>query len=164
VSRPTGAALDPEHDCPAGEDISAVDSRGRLSLPEWIVASVSWSPKPTRKESFDVLAVCSERGLMRLISWNTNSPQVLARRTEFIKRGDLEAVALLEHRYRRLPIPKDLRPTIGLTGTVHLGLPPSGRAAVYVVLASDQILLTSQEYRDRQMADADASGLFANLP
>ena len=96
--------------------------------------------------------------------WVANSPKVLSRRAEAIREGDFETVILLEYRYRRLTIPKDLRPTIGLAGIAHLGFRPGDGVPVYIVLARDEVSLVSQEYRDRQMDEAEASGSFAGLP
>lgn len=141
-----------------------VDTRGRLTLPNWILSSVSWAPKIARQRAFEVLAVCAEHGAMRLVPWDTNAPAILARRQECIQKGDLRGVNLIEYRYRRLAIPRELRPTIGMAGAAHLGLRPGSNIAVYVALEGEEIVLMSQEYRDRQLEEASAAGLFEGLP
>jgi hypothetical protein len=98
------------------------------------------------------------------MDWDCNSEPVLQRRRKLAEEHDLESILLFEYRYRRIVVPKDLRLTLGVAGAAHLGLDPEKAASVYVGFRSDAISVIAQTFRDKEIADAESSGLFADLP
>ena len=164
AGRPSGTALVPDSTPEIGEEVCTVDTRGRLLIPSWIANGVAWLGGSPKRTTHSALAVCSSRGAIRLLEWDSNAESVLQRRKDLLERHDLDSVLLLEYRYRRILIPKDLRISLGAPGTAHLGLDPESAASVYVGFKGDCVSIITQAFRDREIADAEGGGLFAELP
>ena len=165
AGRPSGLSLVPDSDIDVGEDVAILDSRGRFLIPSRIASSVAWLPGLQKnKDRCYALAVCAERGAIRLLHWEDHAESVLQRRKALVEMGDLDSILLLEYRYRRFQIPKDLRLTIGASGAAHLGVDPETSVSMYVSFKSNSISIITQAYRDKELADADAKALFIDLP
>lgn len=162
--RPSGFALIPDSDIDVGEEVAVLDSRGRFSIPSWLAGSVSWLQGSHKKAPCYALAVCAKPGAIRFMDWEQHSDAVLRRRAALVESGDFESVLLLEYRYRRVLIPKDLRPTIGAWGAAHLGISPEASASLHVGFNRETISIITQAYREREIADAESKGIFSDLP
>jgi hypothetical protein len=164
AGRPSGFDLLPDSDVDVGEDVTVLDSRGRFLIPSWVATSVSWLQSSQKKVPCYSLAICAKPGAIRLLHWEDHSGPVLQRRKALVEKGELDSILLLEYRYRRILIPKDFRPTIGASGAAHLGVNPETTVSLYVGFSRDSISIISQAYREKEIADAEANGLFLDLP
>jgi len=146
---------------PLGQEVIAVDPRGRIRIPTGLTGGIGWLDS---RGTAGCLALCvmDAPGTISLLSWEGESPAVVARRRQLETEGDHESVRLLDDRYRRLLIPKDLRLTLSLSHLVHLGLPPNATSAIYVFRMSQGLELVAPSKRDEQLLAAQAD--FLDLP
>ena len=163
--RPKGTSLDASSPSVEATDAVEIDERGRFSIPSWIAESVPWisSARAADVRCFSLMKL-ENQGVIRFLSWEEHSGLILARRRELVDRNDRHGVRLLEQRYQRLLIPKDLRPVVGDAGRAHLELAPTSTQFVYLVYENLEISLINGRVLASQLAIADIEGVFENLP
>lgn len=160
-----GSELDPDSRGVVAQDVSDIDSRGRVRIPTRLVSAVSWCRNPTSASV--ALAVYDEPGRIMLLSWEEESAPVLARRRELIEKAKdshtaLDGLRVLEDRYKRLIVPKDFRPTLGAEALMHLDLPIGAESRVYILRVLETLEILSPRYRNKQRnANPD---ILAGLP
>ena len=152
--------LDPEAPGLVGQDITTLDIRGRLRIPWQLAKPIDWL-EPTKKSCY-ALAIFEDPGRIMLCSWEKESPAVLEKRRDLLRRDAYADLRLLEDRYRRVLIPRDLRPTLGAGAVMHLGLRLDVERRVYVVRMANVLEILAPSYRDKQLALA--STVFSGLP
>ena len=156
AGRPRGLDLDPAMAAPVGQEVVTIDDRGRIRIPGWLVADLDWFNFTQGAERY-VLGVFEEPERIELRSWAQGSPAVLDFRAKLLQAGNYPAIRLLEDRYRRIEIPKDLRPTLGDGARAHLRLGPDQNSYVYFFRTGDTIEIASTTYRDRVLREASES-------
>ncbi len=143
------------------QEVTELDRRARLHiLPRW-ASRVDWLPVPA-KNDVDALIVFVEPGLVSLRAWKVDGPRIEQRYREIAKETDasaLEALRLIEDRYRRLTIPKERRPYLGDAVLAHLGLPIArgNKSTVYAAVFQDRIDLLAPAYRNAMLVAGHAS-------
>jgi hypothetical protein len=155
--RTPGNEIDPALPLPVRLHTAEIASRGRIYFPPWLITNLDWLKADVR-----VLVVFDEPGLIRLLPWSPNGEAVVARRGELADSGDLEAIALLQDRYRAVTIPSDFRPIFGDSAIVHLGLMELNRPHVYLSRVDNQFRIMSPRFRNRELARIRSA--FASLP
>jgi hypothetical protein len=125
----------------------------------WTQRIAWWPTNPT--EPFSVLMVFVEPGLLSLRDWATNNARIAERYAELAKLGEedaLEAMRLIQDRYRRLSVDKERRAHMGDAGLAHLGFPldRGKKFTVYVALFEDRIDVLSANYRDSKLVTASS--------
>lgn len=154
-TRPSGLPVIPDHSAVVVQEVTEIDERGRLHLlPRW-TRRVSWLPLPA-KENVDALMVLVKPGYISLRQWKGNGPRIEKRYKEIAKESDvdaLEALRLIQDRYKRLTINKERRPHIGDAALAHLGLPITRgmKSTVYVAIFPSQIDILSPAYRNAKL-------------
>jgi len=146
-----GILLDPGIQGPVDQDVAEIDQRGRLQIPSRLISSITWLKK--RETSSDALVILDEPGRIRLLSWENESTPILTRRKQLIENSGesseaVEALRLLEDRYKHLIIPKDSRPTLSKEITMHLGIPDDAKAQIYIVRVFEALEILSPQYRN----------------
>ena len=156
AQRNTNFSLDSDHPGPIRQELGEIDKRGRLHLPTQLIQSISWLKGASH--SVDALAILEEPGRIKISDWNTASLPVLERRKELIndlnRRQDddvIEALRLIEDRYKKIRIPSDLRPTINNYLMLHLELSPENESKIYIVSVSDNLIVMSSDYRNAKL-------------
>jgi hypothetical protein len=153
AGRPQGSDLDPEILLPVAQEVVTIDARGRVRIPAWVVTGVGWLDSYSDGKRY-ALGIFDEPGRIELRSWDENAASVVAQRRELGKAKNYRAVRLLEDRYRKVEIPKDLRPSLGDSSVAHLGLPPDRESHVYIFRTEDIVEIVAPTYRDKVLADA----------
>lgn len=151
--------LDPDLKSPVEQGVADIDHRGRIRVPSRMARLLSWLP--SSGAPVDALAVFDEPGHIILLSWKERSPPVLTRRKKLIQDAQespeaLEGLRLLEDRYKRIPIPRDLRPTLSIEALMHLELPVATTTHVYIVRVFDALEILSPMFRKQRNTDHDA--------
>ena len=155
AGRPPGLTLDPEHPGPVSHGTVEIDSRGRALLPTAIIQEIDWLSKTPG--SVDSLAILARTGLLILGSWTELAGPVVERRRELIAKAvsdldALEALRILEGKYKRLRIPADRRPTLTPEILLHLAIPPSRASTVYLTRVLGRLELGSVSYRNQMLS------------
>ena len=157
AGRPPGLELDPDSKAEVRHHTTEIGSRGRIYLPPWLIAELDWLTPASR-----VLAVFDEPGLIRLLPWSPLGESVVASQKELEAQGDLEAIALLQDRYKAVHMPSDSRPVIGDSALLHLGLTELRRPHVYLTRVGSSFRIMSPRYRNSELARARSG--FTSLP
>lgn len=159
-----GFGLDPDLPGPVEQAVADIDRRGRLRIPSRLAAGMDWLGAAAA--SVDALAVLDEPGRIILLSWKERSAELLAKRRALIEEAPevdaLQALRLLENRYKRINIPKELRPTLGPETLIHLDLPIGVESHVYVTRVLDALEVMSPAYRNEHFLTT--SEVLAGLP
>lgn len=142
-----------EGTAPVSQVVVEIDERSRIRIPSYISTGISWLDD--QEFPVDALAVLNEPGQIILLPWDRESPDLLARRKELIEEASesshaAEVLWAFEDRYKRLPIPKDLRPTLGIEALLHLGLPLSTRTHVYLLRLLESLEIMSVQFRNNR--------------
>lgn len=103
-----------------------------------------------------MLMVLVEPGLLSLRDLKTHGSRIEARCAELLEIGDdaaLEAIRLMQDRYKKLSLDNQHRVHIGDAGLAHLGfsLVRGNRSTVYVATFPDRIDVFSPDYRNRRL-------------
>ena len=159
--RPSGLELTDDPSPEVSQESGVIDSRGRIRIPAWIAADLSWLQAKSGGETF-ALAVLREPGVLKLFDWAQYSPPVLLKRQKLIQQEDLMALRDLEDCYRRISISEERRPTLGEGALTHLGLPIGQSSAIYIFRIKDVIEIESPTFRDRRLAESGS--IFSGLP
>src|SRR5882724_4361165 len=105
-TRPSGTPVIPDVEALVTQELAEVDGRGRLHLlPRW-AKRTNWLSLPATDE-FEALMILVEPGRLSLKSWEPDGPRIQKRYRDLsIAEGgpDLEALRLIQDRYRKLPI------------------------------------------------------------
>jgi hypothetical protein len=155
LTRPSGIPVVSDPSAIVNEEVAQIDGRGRLYLaPRWTQRIPWWVT--ASDEDFSVLMVFVEPGLISMRDLTTNGPRIAARYLELAEATDekaMEALRLIQDRYRRLPIDKEHRAHIGDAGLAHLGLPIERgiKSTVYVALFPNRLDVLSPTYRNMKM-------------
>jgi hypothetical protein len=152
AGRPKDQPFDPEEKESVRQVVVSLDERGRIKLPVRITESLSWLADR------DTLAVLSTPGIIRLYPWTPAGEAVLRRRRELLERtkdepSTYEILRALEDRYKRLKIPKSVRPTLTNEMILHLGLAPYVSTSVYLWRIADTVEINSSPHRTQHLAD-----------
>jgi hypothetical protein len=153
ITRPSGFPI--VDDPVVVQEVAEIDGRGRLRLvPRWTDRIAWWDTELT--ESFGVLMVFVEPGLLSLRDWGTEGVQVVGRYSDLRGLQDseaLETLRLIVDRYHHLPIGSDRRPYLGEPALAHLGLPITRgiKSVVYVAAFPDRIDVFSPTYRETKL-------------
>jgi hypothetical protein len=151
-TRPSGLPLVPDSDALVTQEIAEIDGKGRFHLlPRW-TKRTNWPPFPAAG-NFEALMVLTEPGRLSLMPWEPEGSRAMERYRQLSASEDgpdLEALRILQDRYRRLVVPNERRPYLGDAALQHLGLPTRrGRPSnVYVAILPDRIDLLGPSYRD----------------
>jgi len=155
LTRPSGYPLIDDESAPVKEEVAVIDERGRLYMQRRWTQRIAWWPTDST-ELFSVLMVFVEPGLLSLRDWAADSARIAERYAELAKVAEedaLEAMRLIQDRYRRLPVDKGRRAHMGDAGRAHLGFPlDRGKNTVYVAVFSERIDVFSADYRDSKLA------------
>jgi hypothetical protein len=108
------------------------------------------------KDDFAVLMVLVEPGLLSIRDLRTEGPRIASRYAELVEAGDdaaVEAIRLMQDRYKRLPIDNRHRVHVGDAALAHLGfsLGRGNKSTVYVAVFRDRLNIFSPEYRNRKL-------------
>lgn len=161
-----GKPLDPNNIGPIRMDMAEIDSRGRIIIPRHIGENIEWFV--SGDSQVEALIVLNEPGMLTFYNWDAEGQKILDKRLDLIKEVDadpnaLEALRLLEDRYKRISIPKDLRPTLGLMIIQHLGLSRGTGNVVYVTsIHQGRLIVMSPEFRNKKLLRS--SDLLYDLP
>lgn len=152
AGRPPGLSLDPETPGPVHHGTVEIDNRGRARLPARIVHHAAWLR--TAPDGADALAILFHPGCASLLSWTECAAPILQRRRDLIARassdaGALEALRVLEDRYKRIKIPADLRPTLTREIRLHLEITLEQNSTIFLACVAERLELTSPSYRNR---------------
>lgn len=155
--RPAGLQLDPDRPGPIAQAVVQGSGRGRFRLPADVVRGATWLG--STEAMVESLVVFEDPGYLVLLPWSPDGDRVIARRRELIasineksESEEIEALRVLEDRYKRVKIGKDLRVTLSPEMLQHLRLQRETAAQVYVVRVQDRIELISPDTRDRRLA------------
>lgn len=149
AGRPKRLRLDPDNPGPIIEEVTSIDDRGRVHIPKSVVSEVEWLVEVP----LECLIVLSEPGQIILLPWMPFAEEVIKNRSDLLKLEPLDEKTLhilryMEHRYHRLPIPRDWRPTLPPQALLHSNLPEHTRSRVYLTKVGGHIELTSPEHQN----------------
>lgn len=165
-TRPSGLPIVPDAEALITQELSEIDSRGRLHmLPRW-TRRMSWLSAPTA-EAVLALMILDEPGRLSIVGWEPFGPKIVDRYRELaaVDVGrDNEALRVLLDRYHRLSVPSDRRPSLGDAALQHLGLPTTRGVSsnVYVVVSDDQVTVLAPAYRNSR--NEQGHGVLEGLP
>jgi hypothetical protein len=142
------------------QEVAEIDERGRLYMQRRWTQRIDWWPV-NPSEPFSVLMVFLESGLLSLRDWATNYARIAERYAELAKLDEtdaLEAMRLIQDRYRRLSVDRERRAHMGDAGLAHLGFPldRSQKFTVYVAIFESRIDVLSADYRDSKLLAASS--------
>ena len=152
AGRPKDLPFDPDERESVRQAAVNLDDRGRMKIPAKMVENLSWLA------GRDTLAVLSVPGIIRLHPWTPAREAVLRRRRELVERAKDESLTYeilraLEDRYKRFRIPKSVRPTLTNEMILHLGLPLSIPASIYIWRIADTVEINSSPHRIQHLVD-----------
>lgn len=154
-TRPSGLPLVPDDEALVLQELAEIDRRGRIDLlPRW-AGHVRWLKFPIT-DQIDALMILEEPGRLSLRSWEPAGPAIQARYKQLAQAADetddadLEALRVIQDRYRRLSIPKDHRPALGDAALHHIGLSLKHGLTTnaWVVVSPTRIDILGSTYRD----------------
>ncbi|TGN78921.1 hypothetical protein EOW77_0028800 [Bradyrhizobium yuanmingense] len=153
-TRPSGLPIIDDHAAKVIEEVAHVDERGRINfLPRWR-DRIAWLSRSSG--NVEALMIFKEPGLIAICNWLPDGPNIQKRYEELAERSDseaLEALRLIQSRFRRLSIPANDRTSMGDAALVHLGLPfeRDKRSSIYVSILPDRIELLSPDLRNSRL-------------
>jgi hypothetical protein len=156
LTRPSGYPIVSDSSAIVDEEVAQIDGRGRLYLAPGWTQRIPWWVNSSAGD-FSVLMVFVEPGLVSMRDLTTDGPRIAARYSELVDLSNedaMEALRLIQDRYRRLPIDKERRAHIGDAGLAHLGLSieRGEKSTVYVAIFPSRLDILSPTYRNMKMA------------
>lgn len=154
-TRPSGYPILADPSVPVLQEPAQLDGRGRLNLlPRW-TSRISWW-NALRSDDLTVLMVLVEPGLLSLQDLRATEPRITARYEELRAIGDkeaLDAIRLMQDRYKRLTIDAEHRIHVGDAALAHLdlSLDRGTKATVYVAVFADRLDIFSADYRNQKL-------------
>lgn len=159
-TRPSGLPIVDGDSAIVSEEIAHVDRRGRINfLPRWR-QRIPWLVSVV-KGDVEALMILVEPGLISIRDWAADGPRIQRRYEELANSPDedaIEALRLIQSRYRRLIILQNERTSLGEAALVHLGI-SIGRDIkpfVYVSTFPNSLELLSPALRNARLLAGDA--------
>ena len=132
------------------QEIAKLDERGRIRISTKSLGTLDWLSKESSPT--EALAVLEQPGQILLLPWESEYPKIQARKDELLEAktsaDTLEALALIEDRYKKLTIPSDLRPSLSQEMLLHLGMLGTDQSYIYILRIDQRIELHSKSFRD----------------
>ncbi len=140
--RPRGWELDPKNRNPAAQQIVEFDERDRIRLPAQFLECIPWLQGI--EGSRDALLILNGLNEGAIVDWVENSQAILETRVALLENfNEVETAAddlrLLEDRYFRVKVSKDLRVTFPDEAIFHFGLHTESRRILYTFADSHGI-------------------------
>jgi hypothetical protein len=112
----------------------------------------------TGEVDIEALMIFVQPGLISIADWKENGSRILQRIADLSgspDADDLEALRLIDDRYRRLTVPAKDRPSLGDAALAHLGLPVERgeKSVVYVCVFPERIDIMSREFRNLKLVE-----------
>lgn len=149
AGRPRRLKLDPDNPGPIIEEVTSIDNRGRIHIPKSLVSEVEW----LGEVPLECLMVLSASGQIFLLPWEPYGEAVIKKRQNLLEPEPLDEETLdnlrfIEHRYHKILIPQEYRPTLPLQALLHLELPEHTSSRIYLTKVGEKLELASPKYQD----------------